>query len=70
MTHPVCIFGTPADSREIVERLMERGRQVLLAPGPDAPAAPAREPVRDGRPGGSCARRGCSPAAAGPVSSI
>ena len=43
MTHPVCIFGTPADSREIVDVFLEQGRRVLLVPGPDAEAALARD---------------------------
>jgi quinone-modifying oxidoreductase, subunit QmoB len=46
MTHPVCIFGPPAGSREIADRLLSQGRNVLLVPDPAAKALPAGEAGR------------------------
>ncbi|MCU0564745.1 MAG: hydrogenase iron-sulfur subunit [Desulfobacterales bacterium] len=45
MTHPVCIFGPPADSRELIDTLLAQGRRVLLAPGPDPQHSPAGDPA-------------------------
>ena len=41
MTHPVCIFGPPADSRELIDTLLTQGQRVLLAAGPDPQHSPA-----------------------------